>query len=92
MAKLARWYTPAETLAMATGTNAELLALSGKRNPYPGKLGVVEEGALADLLLVDGDPLANIKLHRRPGEELRRHHEGRKDLQEHTQPKYGAWQ
>ena len=34
----------------------ELLAMSGKRNPYPGKLGVVEEGALADLLLVDGDP------------------------------------
>jgi imidazolonepropionase-like amidohydrolase len=62
LVKLERWYTPAETLAMATGTNAELLALSGKRNPYPGKLGVVEEGALADLLLVDGDPLSNIKL------------------------------
>jgi imidazolonepropionase-like amidohydrolase len=36
--------------------------MSGKRNPYPGKLGVVEEGALADLLLVDGDPIANITL------------------------------
>ena len=32
------------------------------RNPYPGKLGVVEQGALADVLLVDGDPIANIKL------------------------------
>jgi imidazolonepropionase-like amidohydrolase len=62
LVKLERWYTPAETLAMATSTNAELLALSGKRNPYPSKLGVVEEGALADLLLVDGDPLKNIKL------------------------------
>ena len=62
LAKLVRWYTPAETLAMATGTNAQLLVLSGKRNPYPGKLGVVEQGALADLLLVDGDPIANIKL------------------------------
>jgi imidazolonepropionase-like amidohydrolase len=62
LAKLVRWYTPAETLAMATGTNAELLALSGKRNPYPGKLGVIERGALADVLLVDGDPIANIKL------------------------------
>lgn len=62
LVKLERWYTPAEALAMATGTNAELLALSGKRNPYPGKLGVVEEGALADLLLVDGDPLKNFKL------------------------------
>ena len=62
LTKFARWYSPAETLAMATGTNAELLAMAGKRNPYPGKLGVVEEGALADLLLVDGDPIANIKL------------------------------
>ena len=62
LASLVRWYSPAEALAMATGTNAELLALSGKRNPYPGKLGVVEESALADLLLVDGDPIANINL------------------------------
>lgn len=62
LAKLVRWYTPGEALIMATGNNAELLGLSGKRNPYPGKLGVVAEGALADLLLVDGDPLANIKL------------------------------
>ena len=41
-----------------------------------------QEGALADLLLVDGDPLANIKLIDGPGEELRRDHEGRQDLQE----------
>jgi imidazolonepropionase-like amidohydrolase len=66
LAKLVRWYTPAEALVMATGTNAQLLALSGKRNPYPGKIGVVEEGALADLLLVDGDPIANIKLIENP--------------------------
>jgi imidazolonepropionase-like amidohydrolase len=62
LASLVRWYSPAEALVMATGTNAELLALSGKRSPYPGKLGVVEEGALADLLLVDGNPIANINL------------------------------
>ena len=62
LVKFAHWYTPAETLAMATGINGELLAMSGKRNPYPGKLGVVEAGALADLLLVDGDPLADIRL------------------------------
>ena len=42
--------------------NAELLALSGPRNPYPGKLGVVEVGALADLLLVNGDPLKELSL------------------------------
>ncbi|WP_274630619.1 metal-dependent hydrolase family protein [Arvimicrobium flavum] len=62
LASLSRWYTPAEALAMATGTNAQLLALSGPRNPYPGKLGVVEEGALADLLLVEGNPLENLDL------------------------------
>ena len=62
LAVMARWFSPAEALIMATGTNAELLALSGKRNPYPGKLGVVEEGAFADLLLVEGDPLANLQL------------------------------
>jgi imidazolonepropionase-like amidohydrolase len=59
---LTRWYTPAEALIMATGTNAQLLAISGKRNPYPGKLGVVEEGALADLLLVDGNPIEHVEL------------------------------
>jgi imidazolonepropionase-like amidohydrolase len=62
LASVAKWYTPAETLIMATSTNAELLALSGKRNPYPRKLGVVEPGAFADLLLVDGNPLENIEL------------------------------
>jgi imidazolonepropionase-like amidohydrolase len=60
--QMGQWFTPAEVLAMATGTNAELLALSGPRNPYPGKLGVVEEGAFADLLLVDGNPLDDLKL------------------------------
>jgi hypothetical protein len=42
--------------------NAQLLALSGERSPYPGKLGMIETGAPPDLLLVDGDPIANIKL------------------------------
>jgi len=62
LTKMVHWYTPAEVLKMATADNAELLALSGLRSPYPGKLGVVQEGALADLLLVDGDPIANIKV------------------------------
>jgi len=62
LVKLERWYTPAEALIMATSTNADLLALSGKRSPYAGKLGVVEQGALADLLLVEGNPLDTINL------------------------------
>lgn len=67
LAKLVRWYTPAETLKMATAGNGELMALSGLVNPYPGKLGLVEENAFADLLLVDGDPIADIKLIEDPG-------------------------
>jgi imidazolonepropionase-like amidohydrolase len=53
---LTRCFTPAEALAMATSANGERLALSGLRNPYPGKLGVVEQGALTDLIVVDGIP------------------------------------
>ncbi|HWK52047.1 MAG TPA: amidohydrolase family protein, partial [Steroidobacter sp.] len=62
LATMTRWYTPAEVLTMATSTNAELLTMSGPRNPYPGELGVVEEGALADLLLVDGNPIDDFQL------------------------------
>jgi imidazolonepropionase-like amidohydrolase len=67
LAAMTRWYTPAEALIMATGTNGELLLLSGERNPYPGRIGVVEEGAFADLLLVDGNPLEDIGLVKEPG-------------------------
>lgn len=59
---LSRWYTPVEALTMATSTNAQLLTLSGLRNPYPGKLGVIEDGAFADLLVVDGNPLEDLSL------------------------------
>jgi imidazolonepropionase-like amidohydrolase len=63
LAKLKRWYTPYEVLKMATSTNAELLELSGPRNPYPdGPLGVIKVGAYADMLLVDGNPLEDIDL------------------------------
>jgi imidazolonepropionase-like amidohydrolase len=70
LASLGRWYSPGEILVMATSTNAELLQLSGKRNPYPGKLGVVKEGALADLLLVVGNPLDDVGLLADPGQNL----------------------
>ena len=62
LAMLIRWMTPAEALRTATANAGELLALSSFINPYPGKLGVVEEGALADLILVDGNPLENLDL------------------------------
>ena len=66
---------------MATSTNAELLSLSGLRNPYPGKLGVVEEDALADLLLVDGNPVENSISLETP-QKFQSHYERREDLQE----------
>ena len=63
LAKLKAWFTPYEALRMATSENARLLALSGPRNPYrDGSLGIIEEGAYADLLLVDGNPLENLDL------------------------------
>ena len=65
--ELRQWFTPAEILKIATHDNAQLLALSGPRSPYQGKLGVIEEGALADLILVNGDPVANLKLIADPG-------------------------
>ena len=50
-----------EVLKQMTSTAGELLALSGPRSPYKdGKLGVIEEGAYADILLVDGNPLEDI--------------------------------
>lgn len=59
---LSQWHTNAEALRMATSINAQLLALSNLRTPYPGKLGVIEKGAFADLLVVNGNPLENIRL------------------------------
>jgi len=70
LVKMRKWYSAPELLVMATGTNAQLLKLSGPRDPYPGKLGVVKEGALADLLLVDGDPIANMELIADPAKNL----------------------
>jgi imidazolonepropionase-like amidohydrolase len=63
---LTRWYGNAEILKMATAVNGELLAMSGPRNPYPGKLGVIETDALADLLVIDGNPLDDIGLMAKP--------------------------
>jgi len=63
IAKMSDWFTPYEVLKMITYDNAQLLALSGKRNPYnEGKLGVIEEGAYADMILVDSNPLKNINV------------------------------
>ena len=62
LAKMVKWFTPFEVLKMATSDNASLLEMSGPRNPYKRKLGIIEEGAYADLIIVDGNPLENINL------------------------------
>ena len=62
LAKIAQWFDTVDVLRMATSRSAELMALSGPRNPYPGKLGVIEAGALADILVLDGNPLEDISL------------------------------
>jgi imidazolonepropionase-like amidohydrolase len=65
-----KWFSNTEILKQATSMNGEVLALSGPRNPYPGKLGVIEEGALADLLLINGNPLEDISILLKPEENL----------------------
>lgn len=56
LAKLAKFMSPLAALHRATGAAGDLLALSGARAPYDGRLGVIAEGAFADLLVIDGDP------------------------------------
>jgi imidazolonepropionase-like amidohydrolase len=60
LAKFARFMSPLEALHKATGAAGDLLAMSGERAPYEGRLGVIAEGALADLLVVDADPEAGL--------------------------------
>jgi imidazolonepropionase-like amidohydrolase len=63
IAKMSNWFTPYEVLKLITYDNAQLLALSGKRSPYrEGKLGVIEVGSYADMILVDGNPLKDINV------------------------------
>lgn len=72
LAGMTKWMTPARALKMATHDNAQLFALSGSRDPYTeGKLGVVKEGAYADLLLVDGDPTQNLEIVADPAKNFR---------------------
>ncbi len=50
-----------EVLKQMTSTAGEMLAMSGPRNPYKdGKLGVIEKGAYADIVIVNGNPLEDI--------------------------------
>ncbi len=61
--RLGTWFIPYEVLKIVTAQNAELLELRGPRHPYrEGPLGVIAEGAYADLILADGNPLEDLDL------------------------------
>jgi len=61
-AQLTSLLLPQHVAQLSAYRYVPLLQLSGLRSPYPGKLGVVEEQALADLILVDGNPLKDLSL------------------------------
>ena len=49
-----------EVLKQMTSTAGEMLAMSGPRGTTQGKLGVIENGAVADILLIEGNPLEDM--------------------------------
>ena len=52
-----------EALRAATGKMNELIKLCTYQNPYPdGKIGILEAGSYADLLIVNGNPVKNFEL------------------------------
>ncbi len=66
-----RYFSAYEILLQATSGNAALFALSGLRHPYgAGKLGVIQPGAYADILLIKGNPLQDITLLANPEENI----------------------
>jgi imidazolonepropionase-like amidohydrolase len=70
LSKLTRFYDPLKVLKMATGDNGRLLQLSGLRQAYDGELGVIRPGALADLLLIDGEPEQSLSFLEQPEQNL----------------------
>lgn len=66
-----KYFSNFEILRQVTSVTAGLLEMSGKRNPYRGKLGVIREGALADLLIVDDDPMNDVSVLADPEKNIR---------------------
>ena len=54
-------FSSAEIMIQATGNGGKIVALTGKRNPY-GELGVIEEGAMADVLIYSKNPLEDVSI------------------------------
>ena len=58
-----RWFSDVEILRQNTSNAGRWLAKSGTKNPYrEGPLGVLEVGAYADMILVEGNPLEDVSL------------------------------
>ena len=55
------FFSSPEIMIQATGNGGKIVALSGKRNPY-GKLGVIEEDAMADVLIYSKNPLEDVAI------------------------------
>ena len=66
-----KYFSNYQIMRQLTSVTAGLLEMSGKRNPYRGKLGVIRQGALADLILVDGDPMEDVSILANPQENIR---------------------
>ncbi|WP_170287466.1 metal-dependent hydrolase family protein [Halioglobus maricola] len=65
-------FSAPEIMLQATSIGAELIELSGPRNRYrEGRLGVIQPGAYADLVLIDGEPLEDVSVLADPGKNLR---------------------
>jgi len=58
-----RWFSDVEILRQNTSNAGRWLAKSGSKNPYhEGPLGVIEIGAYADMILVEGNPLEDVAI------------------------------
>jgi len=56
-----RWFSDVAILRQNTSNAGRWLAKSGTKNPYrEGPLGVIEVGAYADMILVEGNPLEDV--------------------------------
>jgi imidazolonepropionase-like amidohydrolase len=66
-----KWFSNAEILKQATSVNGEIMAsIRTTQSLLLGKIGVIEEGALADILLINGNPLENIEILTNPEQNL----------------------
>ena len=65
----ALYWTPAEVLMQATSESAKIIRMSGRLNRH-GNFGEIREGWVADILLINGNPLEDISVLRDPANNL----------------------